>query len=94
MNMMADIPCDVIKLDCGFVQSCQKTDRGREFLRQLIQMTNKMGFTSLCEGIETKEQLQMVSEMGCSIGQGFYFARPMPMDEFFERFCKKSIDKN
>lgn len=94
MNMMADIPCDVIKIDCGFVQSCQKTVRGKEFLRQLIQMTNKMGFISLCEGIETEAQLQMVSEMGCSIGQGYYFAKPMPMDEFFERFCKKAIDKN
>ena len=93
MNMMADIPCDVIKLDCVFVQSCQNTERGREFLRQLIQMTNKMGFVSLCEGIETEEQLRMVSDMGCSIGQGYYFARPMPIDEFFEKYCKKSIDK-
>lgn len=87
MNMMADIPADVIKLDCGFVQSCGKTDRGREFLRQLIQMTNKMGYTSLCEGIETKEQLEMLTDMGCELGQGYYFSRPLPMDAFFEKFC-------
>ena len=88
MNMMADIPCDVVKLDCGFVQSCQNTVRGREFLSQLIQMTNKMGFVSLCEGIETEEQLAMVAKMGCSIGQGYYFARPMPADEFFDKYEK------
>ncbi|CAK7088039.1 MAG: hypothetical protein ENTB_01135 [Enterocloster aldenensis] len=88
MNMMADIPSDVIKLDCGFVQSCRNTERGREFLRQLIQMTNKMGFVSLCEGIETKEQLDMVTEMGCSIGQGYYFSKPIPMDDFFEKYLK------
>lgn len=90
MNMMADIPTDVIKLDCGFVQSCERTGRGREFLGQLVQMTNKMGYTSLCEGIETKEQLEMLTQMGCEIGQGFYFSRPIPMDEFFEKFCQKS----
>lgn len=94
MNMMADIPTDVIKLDCGFVQSCTKTGRGREFLGQLIQMTNKMGFTSLCEGIETKEELKMLQEMGCESGQGYYFSRPLPMNVFFEKFCRKMIDKS
>ena len=94
MNMMADIPTDVIKLDCGFVQSCTKTGRGREFLGQLIQMTNKMGFTSLCEGIETAQELKMLREMGCELGQGYYFSRPLPMNVFFEKFCRKVIDKS
>lgn len=89
MNMMADIPTDVIKLDCGFVHSCGKTGRGKEFLKQLVQMTNKMGFTSLCEGIETEEQLKMLTDMGCEVGQGYYFSRPVPMDLFFEKFCHK-----
>ncbi len=90
MNMMAEIPADVIKLDCAFVQSCANSDRGREFLGQLIQMTNKMGFISLCEGIETEEQLDMLTKMGCELGQGYYFSKPVPMDEFFEKFCVKS----
>lgn len=94
MNMMADIPTDVIKLDCGFVKSCAKTDRGREFLRQLVQMTNKMGFTSLCEGIETAGELEMLREMGCESGQGYYFSRPLPMNVFFEKYCRKMIDKS
>lgn len=89
MNMMAEIPTNVIKLDCAFVQTCSNSDRGREFLGQLIQMTNKMGFVSLCEGIETEEQLNMLTEMGCELGQGYYFSRPVPMDEFFEKFCVK-----
>lgn len=93
MNMMADIPTDVIKLDCGFVQSCTKTGRGREFLGQLIQMTNKMGFTSLCEGIETAQELKMLREMGCELGQGYYFSRPLPMNVFL-KICRKVIDKS
>lgn len=82
MNIMAEIPTDMIKMDCGFLQSCEKTGRGREFLGQLIRMINQMGFTSLCEGIETKQQLDMLKSMGCQLGQGYYSARPMSMEDF------------
>lgn len=57
-------------------------------------MTNKMGFTSLCEGIETAQELKMLREMGCELGQGYYFSRPLPMNVFFEKFCRKVIDKS
>lgn len=82
MNMVTEIPTDIIKMDCLFVQNCVKTERGQEFLGQLLQMVRKMGFVALCEGIETGEQLQMVKEMGCVIGQGYHFARPMPVEKF------------
>ena len=84
MNIMAEIPTDIIKMDCGFVQTCGKSKRGQDFLSQIIQMVRRMGFTSLCEGIETEEELDMLTGMGCEIGQGYYFARPMPMDDFDE----------
>lgn len=82
MNMMTEIPADVIKLDCAFVQNCGKTERGHEFLGQLVQMIRKMGFVALCEGIETRENLEMVTAMGCDLGQGYYFSRPLPENEF------------
>lgn len=82
MNMMTEIPADVIKLDCAFVQNCGKTARGHEFLGQLVQMIQKMGFVALCEGIETQENLDMVTAMGCDLGQGYYFSQPLPADEF------------
>ena len=84
MNMMTEIPTDTIKMDCAFVQNCAKTDRGREFLGQLLQMVRRMGFTALCEGIETEEQLEMVRGLGCGLGQGYYFSRPIPEQEFEE----------
>lgn len=86
MNIMAEMPTDTIKIDRGFLLSCNKSERGQLFLRQLVSMINNMGFTSLCEGIETKEQRDSLLDMGCEIGQGFFFSRPMPMEEFFERY--------
>ena len=76
MNMMADIPTDVIKLDCGFVQSCTKTGRGREFLGQLIQMTNKMGFTLCARESRPPRSLRCSGKWGCELGQGYYFPGP------------------
>lgn len=88
MNMVAEIPTDIIKMDCAFVQNCGKTDRGREFLGQLVLLVRKMGFVALCEGIETQDHLNMVKKMGCELGQGYYFSRPVPRPEF-EEWLKK-----
>lgn len=88
MNMVAEIPTDIVKMDCAFVQNCGKSDRGREFLSQLVLMVRKMGFVALCEGIETEDHLSMVEKMGCELGQGYYFSRPVPQPEF-EEWLKK-----
>ncbi|WP_320956396.1 EAL domain-containing protein, partial [Enterocloster asparagiformis] len=88
MNMVAEIPTDIVKMDCAFVQNCGKSDRGREFLSQLVLMVRKMGFVALCEGIETEDHLNMVEKMGCELGQGYYFSRPVPQPEF-EEWLKK-----
>jgi len=47
-----------------------------------------MGFVALCEGIETQDHLNMVKKMGCELGQGYYFSRPVPRPEF-EEWLKK-----
>ena len=42
----------------------------------------------------TKRVDKMLREMGCELGQGYYFSRPLPMNVFFEKFCRKVIDKS
>ena len=44
---------------------------------------------TLAEGIENEEQLKVLQKLGCQLGQGYYFARPLPEDEFWERYIKK-----
>ena len=51
----------------------------------MIAMARELGITSLTEGVETKAQYEGLREMGCELYQGYYFARPMP-EEDFERF--------
>ena len=53
-------------------------------------MCREFGDTlTLAEGIEKEEQLKVLQKLGCQLGQGYYFARPLPEDEFWERYVKK-----
>jgi EAL domain-containing protein (putative c-di-GMP-specific phosphodiesterase class I) len=57
-------------------------DRGNVIISSVVNMTRKLGFDLVAEGVETKEQADMLTEMGCNVIQGFYYARPMPQEDF------------
>lgn len=82
LNLLKDIPADVLKLDRGFLSETIDTDRGKYIIRCIIDMSKKLRLETVAEGIETLEQVDSLREMGCDIAQGFYFARPMPSYEF------------
>ena len=84
MNLIADIPLDVVKLDRIFIEKCLNTDRGRFFLKQIIQILKGLGFTVLCESVERKDQADFLRESGCDQLQGRLFCMPLPEDEFRE----------
>lgn len=84
MNMLINIPASVVKIDGCFMWDSMKTERGKAFLKKIIDLIHELGYRVLCEGIETKEQYQCVKAMGCDEGQGYYFAKPMPLHDFFQ----------
>lgn len=67
---------DVIKLDRGMLDDIQ-TDEGRQTLESVIKLIKECGAKALCEGIESKEQADIVKELGCDLMQGYYFYKPM-----------------
>ena len=82
LSMLLDIPVNIIKLDHRFVQYCESMDRGINFLKQLIQMVQKMGYHLVCEGIETQEQMEILRDMGCIEGQGYWLSPPLSQKDF------------
>ena len=52
-------------------------------------MAEKLGLGLLAEGVETKEQVELLRKIGCDKVQGYYFAKPMPQEEFFEFLIKE-----
>lgn len=80
--MLKDTPFDVIKIDRGFLQDFMGSGRGQEIVRYTIQMTQAIGLDLVAEGVETKDQAEFLSDCGCDIAQGFYYAKPMPLEDF------------
>lgn len=86
LNQIANIPADVIKLDGAFARESLNTDKGRAVIKSLITMLNDVHYKVVFEGIESKEQLELVASYGCDTVQGFYYSRPVPAQEFVEKY--------
>ncbi len=87
LNMLKDMPVEVIKLDMVFLKKSHNEVKARKILNHIVKLSEDLGVTSLTEGVETHDQYEMLVGMGCKLFQGYYFARPMPVEEF-EIFCK------
>ena len=80
LNLLREMPVDVLKIDMVFLR--QETARANAIVRHMIAMTAALGIVSLTEGVETKQQYDNLMKMGCQLYQGYYFAKPMPLEEF------------
>ena len=89
MNYMLTLPFSMIKIDKGIVWSAFSDKRACLALKSTIKMISELGMAVLAEGVETKEQAEWLSELGCDYLQGFYFAKPMPKKDFIELMKKE-----
>lgn len=84
LNRLKDIHFDTLKLDRQFIVDSIDNGRSTKIIRNIIQMAKDLDLLTVAEGIETPEQLLFLRNMGCQYGQGFYFSKPLPEDEFLE----------
>ena len=89
LNLLKDIPFDVLKIDRGFLDETATSNESKWILRKIVEMADGLGVKVVCEGVETKEQAEMLKEIGCHIAQGYLYAKPMPISEFEQRFNHK-----
>lgn len=82
LNLLRDMPVDVLKIDMAFLGKTKQPKKAELILNNIIELAHQLNMISIAEGVELEEQLRMLKEMGCSIFQGYYFARPMPLEEF------------
>jgi diguanylate cyclase (GGDEF)-like protein len=83
LSLLRAFPVDILKLDKSFVDGiCDGDDRGRLAVAAAVaQLAGTLGLAAVAEGIETAEQLERLREMGYKLGQGYFMARPLPVDE-------------
>lgn len=82
LNMLKDMPVDVVKIDMVFLRKTEDDARALIILNSIMQMTSNLSLASITEGVETGEQYRRLKDMGCGMFQGYYFAKPMPVEAF------------
>ncbi len=96
LNMLRDLNVDVIKLDAQFLQTNSNEEQKTiSILESIISMTKNLSTPVIVEGVETGEQVQFLNDLGCPYIQGFYFHRPMPVEEFEKLIADESrVDRS
>ena len=82
LNLLKDMPVDVLKLDMKFLSGSNSAVRAKTIVRNIIRLSEELNIVSLTEGVETLQQYDQLSAMGCMLFQGYYFAKPMPREDF------------
>ena len=89
LNMLKDISADVLKIDMAFLRATENEVKGQDILETIISLGGKLGMEVITEGVETDKQLIMLTEMGCHIFQGYYFSKPIPVEEFEQKYMNE-----
>lgn len=89
LNTLKDFEFDEIKLDMAFMRSLN--ENSKIIVTSAVQMAKRLGIHTLCEGVETKEQLQFLRDIGCEKIQGYYYGKPMPIADQQENLSEKGI---
>lgn len=90
LNMLREVPVDKLKLDMKFLGRGGEDVRGSSILTSVIRMANWIGLPVIAEGVETREQADYLNSVGCACVQGYYYAKPMPVEEF-EALMEKEV---
>ncbi len=80
LSYLQKLPVSEIKIDRSFISKMHETDT-LAIVRTIIQLAENLNMTAVAEGVETEEQKQLLLDLGCHIGQGYYFYRPMPLED-------------
>lgn len=86
LNLLRDIPFDVLKIDREFLDESVQSESGKWILRKIVEMAAGLNLRVICEGVETREQVEMLLEIGCRYAQGYLYSRPIPMEEYIDKY--------
>ena len=88
LNMLTLLPIDVLKIDMKFIRNMESDKRALKLISFIIDIAKSLNLKTVAEGVETKEQMETLKDMGCDLIQGYYFSRPLPPKEFEKLIIK------
>lgn len=81
LGLLKDICVDVIKIDKGFFDYTRDLERAKTVISSVMEMARKLDIRTVAEGVETQAHINLLGELGCETVQGYYFAKPMPVEQ-------------
>ena len=81
LSLLQRLNLDVLKVDRAFTSKLGASNEGEIFFRAIVSMAHALGMSVVAEGVEDKEQLRILQELGCDEVQGFYLSKPVPAEE-------------
>lgn len=92
LRRLKELPFAEIKLDRSFVQGCAGDSSKQSMCQAVVDLARKFNIVSVAEGVETRDDLKVVKEMGYDVAQGFLFARPMRSSDFVELLRSRALN--
>lgn len=86
LDVLQSMTVDLIKFDMRFMQQFNTGDKNKIILTELVRLADGLGIDTVCEGVERKEQVDFLREIGCDKLQGYYYAKPMPLEDILKRY--------
>ena len=88
LNILKDMPIDILKLDMGFLRG-RNGENGQIIIRNVVSMVRELSLDIITEGVETQEQADFLGHVGCDTIQGYLYAKPMPASEYEKLIIKE-----
>ena len=85
LNSLKDMPLDVLKLDAEFFRGNNDNGRGEIVVSEAIKLAKNLNMRTVAEGVEVRDQVDFLASQGCDMIQGYYYAKPMPKEEYETR---------
>ena len=82
LSMINKIPLDALKIDMIFIRNAFRSQNDNQLIKIIIDIASYLKVPTIAEGVENKEQVEVLKELGCDLVQGYYFSKPVPEDEF------------
>ena len=94
LSYLQRVPFDKIKVDQSFVRGASDPEsRNAALIRAMVGLASDLKMQTTAEGVETQEELQLVRDLGCSLVQGYFFAKPMPAEEALDLASKGAVTR-
>ncbi len=81
LSYLGELPIDVIKIDISFTRAITEDRKKRSIVQGIVHLAHSLGIKTVAEGVETRQHLEILADIGCDMVQGFYLSKPLPTEE-------------